>query len=36
VAPFPAKESIIGKLTNAPVRPGEVAWIGIRRPARRP
>ena len=34
LAPFPAKESIIGKLINAPVRPGEVAWIGIR-PARK-
>jgi MOSC domain-containing protein YiiM len=34
VAPFPAKESIIGKLINAPVRPGAVAWIGIR-PARK-
>ncbi len=34
MAPFSAKESIIGKLINAPVRPGEVAWIGIR-PARK-
>ncbi len=34
VAPFSAKESIIGKLINAPVRPGEVVWIGIR-PARK-
>ena len=34
MALFSAKESIIGKLINAPVRPGEVAWIGIR-PARK-
>ncbi|HEX8530818.1 MAG TPA: MOSC domain-containing protein [Cytophagales bacterium] len=34
MALFSAKESIIGKLINAPVRPGEVTWIGIR-PARK-
>ncbi len=31
---FTAKDSIIGNLLAAAVRPGEVAWIGIR-PARR-